>query len=274
MKFPTFVLLLVAAFLGAACVDAPATSPRLSPNDPAFIINGTPTGSAYGAVGALAFDFDKSGTIDKLDFECSGSLIAPTVFLTAAHCLAGFSPTAKLWVTFAPDLAAPGVTWIEAQSFNFDSKYGHDAANSHDVGVVILPAQSITPLQLPPAEYLTLLAAQGGLVGQVFVNVGYGSSASAIGPPSFPIDYLRRTSQSVFLSLRPLWLVLSMNAAKTALGGDCYGDSGSPKFLAGNPNRIVAITVTGDLPCRTTSIDYRLDTSAARTFLSQYVTLP
>jgi hypothetical protein len=39
-------------------------------------------------------------------------------------------------------------------------------------------------------------------------------------------------------------------------------------------NIVAALTVTGDTPCRSTNVDYRLDTDAARNFLRQYVTLP
>ena len=35
-----------------------------------------------------------------------------------------------------------------------------------------------------------------------------------------------------------------------------------------------ATTITGDTPCRSTNVDYRLDTASARGFLAQFVTLP
>jgi hypothetical protein len=37
---------------------------------------------------------------------------------------------------------------------------------------------------------------------------------------------------------------------------------------------LVAITITGDAVCRSTNVDYRLDTSMARAFLAPYVLLP
>ncbi|HYU08880.1 MAG TPA: hypothetical protein VEK77_05810, partial [Gemmatimonadales bacterium] len=74
--------------------------------------------------------------------------------------------------------------------------------------------------------------------------------------------------------LQPAWLGLNMNISATDLGGDCYGDSGGPKFLKGNLNVIVATVTTGDYPCRATSWDYRTDTPNARAFLGQFVTLP
>jgi len=50
-----------------------------------------------------------------------------------------------------------------------------------------------------------------------------------------------------------------------------------PNFLgagAAETNIIAGTTITGDTPCRSTNVDYRLDTASARAFLGQYVTLP
>jgi len=63
----------------------------------------------------------------------------------------------------------------------------------------------------------------------------------------------------------------------TGNGGTCYGDSGGPNFLgagANETNIVAATTITGDTPCRSTNVDYRLDTPSARAFLGQYVKLP
>jgi hypothetical protein len=56
-------------------------------------------------------------------------------------------------------------------------------------------------------------------------------------------------------------------------GGTCYGDSGGPNFL-GTSDVIAATTITGDSVCRSTNVDYRLDTPSARNFLAPYVSLP
>jgi hypothetical protein len=68
------------------------------------------------------------------------------------------------------------------------------------------------------------------------------------------------------------WLRISMNPA-AGNGGTCYGDSGGPNFL-GTTDIVAATTITGDAICRSTNVDYRLDTVSARTFLAQYVVLP
>lgn len=65
-----------------------------------------------------------------------------------------------------------------------------------------------------------------------------------------------------------------MATAATGEGGDCYADSGSPKFLEGYEETVVAVVNWGDIPCRALSVNSRLDTQRARSFLGGYVTLP
>jgi hypothetical protein len=228
-------------------------------------------------VGALLFDFNENGTIEGFEVDCSGSLIAPTVFLTAAHCVSFLPPDAQLYVSFDAALLPGPPNLIAAEEFHFDPAFGHDLANLHDLAVVILPTGStagITSLQLPPAGLLDALAAHGGLRDQLFINVGYGVDASQRGRPAFGFDGLRKTSESPFRALRPNWLVVSMNTNATGEGGVCFGDSGSPHFLEGNTGLIVATTTGGDPVCRSLSYNFRLDTPTARAFLGQFVALP
>ncbi|HEX8359828.1 MAG TPA: trypsin-like serine protease [Longimicrobium sp.] len=261
------------AVLSLAACDAP-----LAPSGPSHIVNGTLTGNAYPSVGALLFDFDSDGVTGD-DLLCTGSLVSPTVFVTAAHCVvsADTPPGSQFYVSFSSDVYGKGFKAIAATGFAFDPRYGHDQAHLHDLAVVLLPASAtrgMTPLKLPPAGYLDAMAAKGSLSKALFVNVGYGTSASRTGVPSFSFDGTRKMSKSEFMGLQPTWLGLLMNTSATGEGGDCYGDSGGPKFLDGNPNMVLATVVTGDANCRATTWDWRLDTPEAREFLKQYVTLP
>lgn len=270
---PLAALALLAAL--AACGEN-ASSPA-APDAPSRIVGGAPTGGAYGSVGALLYDFDGNGKIDGMEQTCTGTLVSPTVFLTAAHCVVGYPAGSRFYVSFAPELLPAPRNLLAARSFHYDPAYGHDEGDPHDVAVVILAERStrgITPLRLPPAGHLDSLAAKNGLAGLTFVNVGYGVSASRTGVPSFGYDGVRRVSTSEFMSLQAAWLNLHMNTSATGEGGDCYGDSGGPKFLRGQEDVVLGVVSTGDYPCRSASRSYRVDTPSARTFLGQFMALP
>ncbi|HVM69333.1 MAG TPA: trypsin-like serine protease, partial [Gaiellaceae bacterium] len=57
------------------------------------VTGSTPDGDAHPYVGALVVD---------AAVRCSGVLVSPTVFATAAHCVAGLPATARVEVTFDP----------------------------------------------------------------------------------------------------------------------------------------------------------------------------
>jgi hypothetical protein len=261
------------ATLAGGCADPAATDPVAPPS---LIVAGTPTGTAYGNVGALLYDFDGNRKIDGDDALCTGSLISPTVFLTAAHCVEFFPAGSQLYVSFSPDLYARPKS-LAATGYVYDPQYNQAQSDPHDIAVVFLSAndtRGVTPLALPPAGYLDALAAKGSLSKQLFVNVGYGTSATRTGIPYNGYDGVRKVSKSEFFGLKPSFLGLLMNESATGEGGDCYGDSGGPKFIDGDATMVVATVITGDVPCRATSWDYRVDTPAARAFLSQFVRVP
>lgn len=277
-RMKAFGALTACLLLSSACGDVAVPGLTGIAANPAAISGGAYTGSAYGNVGALLFDWNDNG-IDGNDQWCTGALISPTVFLTAAHCVVTrYTPAgSQFYVSFAPDLFASNVKAIKATGYVYDPRYGHDQANLHDLALIFLPehaTRGITPVNLPKAGILDAMAAKGELSKTMFVNVGYGTGATDQGPPSFPWDGRRYSSLSEFMGLQPTWLGLLMNTAATGEGGDCYGDSGGPKFIQGDNTTIYATVTTGDYPCRATTWDWRLDTPEARKFLGKYVTLP
>ncbi len=215
---------------------------------------------------------------------CSGTLITPNVFLTAAHCT----------LFYTQDLAPEGdVAYVSFdQSIPFGSltsnktellpvahvvsnpNYNPSQGDSGDIGVLILErsVRAVTPATLPACGLLDQLVAQNGLKTATFTNAGYGLQNRVVGGglPFFqdlnPIP--RMFSFSSFNSLNGGYLRLSQNPS-TGNGGTCFGDSGGPNFLTVNGKQlIVAITITGDSVCRSTNVDYRLDTVSAQGFLA------
>jgi secreted trypsin-like serine protease len=247
------VLTAAAAVLAALVVAAPA----------AAITNGTADGNRHPNVGGLVSPTQFS---DGTWTYCSGTLISPTVFVTAAHC---GEADARVGVTFDPAYQAGDKVY--SGTFHADPLYGGSQSDPHDIAVVVLdkPIKGITPARLPAAGSLSKLSGS-----QTFTSVGYGAYEVTNGPGGHQYLYndVRGVATGTLNSVNPSWLRISMNAS-TGNGGTCYGDSGGPNFL-GTTNIVAAITITGDAICRSTNVDYRLDTTSARTFLSQYVTLP
>jgi hypothetical protein len=253
-----FILVVSVAALAAAS-RAPA------------IIGGGLDGTAHPEVGALLAPVAFSdGTWE----ECSGTLISPTVFLTAEHCDEGL---AHVNVTFDTSYdSSTGTTY--SGTWHGDPAYGKSASDPHDLAVVVFDTpipDTITPAGLPTLGQLSSLGHGDGIT-----SVGYGAQGveKAHGKGGHTFDYadVRYVATGSVNSVTPSWIRASMNPS-LGDGGTCYGDSGGPNFLGAGPTEtdvIAGTTITGDTPCRATNVDYRLDTPSARAFLGQFVTLP
>ena len=224
---------------------------------------GQPDGNGHPNVGGLVYPQQFS---DGTWLYCSGTLISPTVFLTAAHCDIGSS---RVTVTF--DAAYQDGDKTFTGTWYADPLYGHDQSDPHDLAVVVFdkPIKGITPARLPAAGSLSTLPNT-----QTFTSVGYGAYEVTNEPGGHRYLYndVRGVAVGTLNSITASWLRISMNPA-TGNGGTCYGDSGGPNFL-GATNIVAATTITGDAVCRATNTVYRLDTNSARSFLKQFVVLP
>jgi secreted trypsin-like serine protease len=240
---------------------------------------GQPDGNLHPNVGALLADWDDESP--GLDIYCSGTLIAPTVFLTASHCTEGLAQDEGIaphdvWVTFAPtyDEDSTSTAGLFRGTYHSNPLYASGGqSNTYDIATVVLDASpGRTPASLPEVGLLSRLKASGSIYSRTFTAVGYGTvrDVKTGGPHAFTFDGIRRYALQSFLSLQKAWLTLNMNPS-TGSGGTCYGDSGGPHFLGGvASNLIVSVTVTGDAMCRATDKTYRIDTPWARDFLEQF----
>jgi secreted trypsin-like serine protease len=242
-----------AVLFAALAVAAPA----------AAITYGEPDGNRHPSVGGLVNDTQYS---DGTWLYCTGTLISPTIFLTAAHCN---DDGARVRVSF--DTAYVDGDKVYSGTFEADPLYNQAQSDPHDIAVVVLDkaVKGITPSKLPAAGSLSDLSST-----QQFTSVGYGAYEVVKGPGGHVFLYndVRMVATGTLNAINPSWLRISMNPA-TGNGGTCYGDSGGPNFL-GTTDTIAATTITGDAMCRSTNVTYRLDTDSARTFLANYVRLP
>jgi hypothetical protein len=229
----------------------------------AAITNGVADGGGHPNVGGLVSPTQYS---DGTWLYCSGTLISPTVFLTAAHC---GGDGERAGVTFDPAYEADDKVYYG--TFQADPLYPGPSSDSHDIAVVVLDraVKNIQPARLPTAGSLSGLSST-----QQFTSVGYGAYevTNEPGGHRYLYDDVRMVATGTLNATNKTWLRISMNPS-TGNGGTCYGDSGGPNFL-GTTDIVAATTITGDMVCRSTNVDYRLDTESARAFLGQYVTLP
>ena len=220
---------------------------------PAFAVTGGGLDAqAHPAVGLLLADRGAG-----LEPDCTGSLVSPTVYVTAAHCTAGLASN-RVSVSFDTRYVA-GVSKLVPGTAHADPLWSTVKGDSHDLAVIVLDdaLAGVTPFALPRAGLLD----GKDVRSQTFTNVGYGYADR-----TFTFDGYRRTSTSSFTTVKPTELQLSDKP-----GGVCFGDSGGPRLLG---NVEVAVTSSGNANCTGQSTSYRLDTPSARAFLSAFVSLP
>ena len=212
---------------------------------------------------------------------CSGTLISPSVFLTAAHC--GFLATPEVGVTFEEKYTDTSKVYVGTFHPHPDFVLGTNSYSPFmpDVAVVVFddPIPGIVPAQLPTVDLLGEMKAARTL-GQssLFTAVGYGDTQFVGGPGGQTTTHpqARWYAVGTYNALSSTYLFISQHLKKGE-GGTCNGDSGGPNFIGGGPGEtpiIAAITVRGDIYCRATNAAFRIDHPTVLSFLADYVTLP
>jgi V8-like Glu-specific endopeptidase len=215
--------------------------------------------------------------VDEGGAYCTGTLVSPTVFLTAAHCYplpegdpsyVAFEPTYTMTKDESEDIREckrnPDCT-LPWTHFTNETEYSGEFIDddTYDIAVVKFASTSTPPSTIPPAQLPTLGQLAGTPKGAKFTPVGYGDTSG------YSYDAgVRRYAISTFKSLNRTYLSTSQHRGS---GGTCYGDSGGPN-LFGAPeetNVIAGITITGDTWCKATNVTLRLDTKPVHTFLTE-----
>jgi hypothetical protein len=201
---------------------------------------------------AVGFVYDT-----QTDSYCSGVLIAPTVLLTAAHCLPPGRNALDFLVSFdSTPLTAgsfAGVSEIHANPA-FDS-----IDPDHDLGVVVLGAAAVpTPLRW-------LASDPGGVyaTGRTIVASGYGLTS---------IGGDEGTRRSVSIDIDETF-PLSFKHDQTDGHGPCAGDSGGPAIATiGGIETVIGVWIYADQNCASSSVFQRTDSEAS--FIGQFAPEP
>ncbi|MBL8045913.1 MAG: trypsin-like serine protease [Anaerolineales bacterium] len=257
---------------------------------------GVPDGNGHPYVGLmLAYDASKTPL-----WRCTGTLVSPTVFLSAGHCTGTDGTVTPAYVQ----------VWFEAGPLGFDANYIGGSCNAggpyttypcaggywgvpqphpnwngaltipntHDIGVVVLNAPRPGPYGVvAPAGYLDGLAKQRGLQNVEFTVVGYGLQSVK------PIRSGVRERYVGTVSLINLGSALadgfnihysSAPGNGVGPGGTCFGDSGGPVFHTNASGQKVVVAVNSfvlNSNCKGAGFGYRTDSAVAQNFLSGYL---
>ena len=275
---------IAAAAAAVALLSAPADA----------VLGGTPDGSGHPNVGLSVFYYHHVPL-----GRCSGTMVAPTIYLTAAHCT-GFDPDlgvapdhAEVWFSPGPiprgtypggGASCVGYTGFPCQGDVGGTPHTHPGwdgsstlPNTHDIGVVVLdsaPNHGVS--KIAPAGYLDALATARGQQNVSFTLLGYGVQFER---PNLEVAQRTRyvgTNQLQNLSSHLAGgynlMMTDSPGDGTGGGGQCFGDSGGPVFHTDDSGTswLVGIISFGTKYCRGLSAAFRVDNTQARDFLSGF----
>lgn len=257
----------------------------------AWIVLWLPVAPASGITGASEPDFEHPfvGMLAAYDAHgdfatrCSGSLLSPTVFLTARHCTVE-AATFRVWfqqdagahfdaasgldpVTGFPDTCAPGTLGVlcatSARKHELGTSWPAFLPDTEDVAIVVLD-QPIALLEygaLVADGVLEALATRRGLQDLTMTVSGYGHSFKS---KQLVETFRSRLMAESVLTNTHSWLAdynLQTGGNGLGRGGTCNGDSGGPVFLGhSTSNLVTSVTSFGSsFYCHGSDYSYRVD---------------
>lgn len=243
---------------------------------------GTPDDGEHPYVGIMVGDLE-----GQPQFRCSGTLVSPTIFLTAGHCTFGTDRTTIWFEEDINDRATSGYpfggpTSVEGTPYTHPD-YDDSAFYLNDLGVVVLDEPVVLDEYgaIPELGYFDDFFVKRGPNKQTFTAVGYGlqrSMPDQTGLTEASLERLQATplriinQDAAFGEKKAGNSVLFSNNASS--GGTCSGDSGGPIFVEGS-NVVAAVTSYGiNERCAGTGGGYRVDTADDLAWLATFGIYP
>jgi V8-like Glu-specific endopeptidase len=202
-----------------------------------YIIGGD-VESGYPGVGAI---------IEDGEWSCTGSLIAPTVVLTAAHCLPKSTKAKDLTYFLGIDSNAPATgKTVAVKSIHTHPDNDPNAFDTADVGILVLK-EAIHDVPLLPMLTQTM---DNSWVGTPALHIGFGMTNG--------YSEQGGVKHSVWI---PISEVMPTGFAYDESGvNTCGGDSGGPALVDLNGTMtIIGVNAYGDEYCEEYGVNTRID---------------
>lgn len=226
------------------------------------VIDGELDGDGHPYVGLMVADDANGNPL----WRCSGTLLSPTLFLTAGHCTEAPAASATIWFDADVESGIPANGYpfdgdVDGETFTHP-QYDPNAFFLYDLGVVVLddPVFMDEYGVLPELDVLDAMKTQRGKQDVTFTAVGYG--LQRINPVFVESERVRMVAYPHLIQINApgftgdFSLLLSNNHST---GGTCFGDSGGPNFI--NKSNVVGGVTSFGLNgnCAGTGGVYRVD---------------
>jgi hypothetical protein len=236
-------------------------------------------GNDHPHVGLMVFDVNGSPS-----HRCTGTLISPTVMLTAGHCTFGTSG-GRVWFEADVESGIPGNgypsgggTSIEFVETHTHPEYVDAAFYLHDAGIAIL-SEPVDPGVfgvLADVGLLDELATKRGQQDLSFTVAAYGLQSVV---PTLSADRVRYQGEVKLVDVNGTAGIPAGTSASftnnpgkgNGSGGTCFGDSGGPIFH-GDSNVIAAVNSYAlNSNCVGIGGGYRVDTADDQAWITSFL---
>lgn len=192
----------------------------------------------------VAIGVRRVGCGAPLAVHCTGTLIAPRLVLTAAHCITETPFGSNLEVLFGDDVAAPAASLLRVMEVQVHPAYRAGDAMA-DLALLILEQSA----PAPPAA-LNTAPLDDAWVGRSIRLVGFGQTH-----PSGSVPGSKRSGTAAISEVHS-----SQFRVVPSPSLSCHGDSGGPLFGPGGGGEVViGVTSKGDPGCVTYGLNVRVD---------------